>query len=187
VTEGDRVVVIGGGPIGVLIGLVCQARGATVLLSEPDVGRRQLAAEIGLKVIDPVNEDLPATVDRWTSRAGADVAFEVSGSSAGVSALTSVLKVRGIGVVVALHSNPVPIDLFKVFWRELELRGTRLYERTDFEAAIDLLRSGVIPATTLISAVEPAERSSQVFKALADGGPVMKILIDCQTFPPVEH
>jgi (R,R)-butanediol dehydrogenase / meso-butanediol dehydrogenase / diacetyl reductase len=40
-----------------------------------------------------------------------------------------------------------------VFWRELTVIGARVYERTDYERAIDLVAAGVVPADALISAV----------------------------------
>ena len=40
---------------------------------------------------------------------------------------------RGTVVVVAIHPQPRPINLQRVFWRELRLLGARVYERTDFE------------------------------------------------------
>ena len=53
VREGQLAVVIGGGPIGLLIALVARARGARVLLVEPDATRRGLAGELGLDALDP--------------------------------------------------------------------------------------------------------------------------------------
>ena len=47
--------------------------------------------------------------------------------------------------MVAIHSTPPPVNLFRVFWRELTLLGARVYERRDFEQAVQLLDSGAIP------------------------------------------
>jgi hypothetical protein len=96
------------------------------------------------------------------------VAFEVSGNAAGLRAATHALRARGRLVVVAIHSEPVPVDLFRVFWRELELIGARVYERPDFERAVELLAKGIIPADRLISIVEPIDRARGV--RLAGGG-----------------
>src|SRR5207244_155723 len=60
---GDRVVVIGGGPIGLLIALVARAGDADVLLSEPNELRRGLAQELGLATADPAREQLPGNAD----------------------------------------------------------------------------------------------------------------------------
>jgi 2-desacetyl-2-hydroxyethyl bacteriochlorophyllide A dehydrogenase len=180
VSQGERVLVAGGGPIGLLIGCVAAVEGADVLVSEPNPFRRSVAGELGLRTIDPTTADLDAEVAAWTDGAGADVAFEVSGSAAGLRSATHALRVRGRLVVVAIHPQPVPVDLFRVFWRELELIGARVYERQDFERAVDLLAGGAIPAPRLISAIEPLERTAQAFSALESGGELVKVLIDCQ-------
>jgi (R,R)-butanediol dehydrogenase / meso-butanediol dehydrogenase / diacetyl reductase len=177
---GERALVVGGGPIGMLIATVAAAGGADVLVSEPNRFRRELASQLGLSTLDPVGEDVATRVEAWTEEAGVDVAFEVSGSIAGLQASTHALRVRGRLVVVAIHSEPVPLDLFRFFWRELELIGARVYERTDFERAIELLDTGAIPAAQLISQVEPIDRAPEAFALLEDGAGVMKVLVDCQ-------
>jgi 2-desacetyl-2-hydroxyethyl bacteriochlorophyllide A dehydrogenase len=177
---GERALVVGGGPIGMLIACVARAEGADVLISEPNAFRRAVAEELGLRTVDPAAADVGAVVDEWTGGSGADAAFEVSGSSPGLSAATHALRVRGRLVVVAIHNEPVAVDLFRVFWRELELLGARVYEREDFERAVALLAGGAIPAAGLISAVEPLERTQEAFAALEGGGEMMKVLIDCR-------
>src|SRR4051812_47647310 len=179
-SAGERALVVGGGPIGLLIASVAASEGADVLVSEPNPFRRAVAEGLGLATIDPVGEDVEAEVEAWTDGAGADVAFEVSGSAPGLRAATHAVRVRGRLVVVAIHSQPVPVDLFRVFWRELELIGARVYERPDFERAVELLAVGAIPGARLISAVEPLERTPEAFAALEGGADVVKVLIDCQ-------
>jgi (R,R)-butanediol dehydrogenase/meso-butanediol dehydrogenase/diacetyl reductase len=178
--RGERAFVAGGGPIGMLIASVAAAEGGDVLISEPNAFRRTVAEGLGLRTIDPLADDVAASVEAWTGGAGADVAFEVSGTGAGLAAATHAVRVRGRLVVVAIHSRPVAVDLFRVFWRELELLGARVYDRTDFERAVALLSGGAIPAAQLISAVEPLERTQAAFAALEGGGEVMKVLIDCR-------
>ena len=126
---GERAVVVGGGPIGTLIALVARARGAEVLVSEPDAYRRSVADGLGVATVDPTAEPLERAVDAWTDAAGVPVAFEVSGSPRGLADATAALGARGRLVVVAIHPEPVPVDLYRVFWRELTLIGARVYER----------------------------------------------------------
>jgi (R,R)-butanediol dehydrogenase / meso-butanediol dehydrogenase / diacetyl reductase len=177
---GGRALVVGGGPIGLLIALVAASEGIDVVISEPNAFRRTVAEQVGLRTIDPIAEDVTSALDDWTDGAGVDVAFEVSGSGPGLATATHSLRVRGRLVVVAIHSQPVPVDLFRVFWRELELSGARVYERADFERAVELLAAGSIPAAPLISAVVPLERTADAFATLEGGGDVLKVLIDCR-------
>jgi threonine dehydrogenase-like Zn-dependent dehydrogenase len=198
---GDRVVVFGGGPIGVLIAIVARDAGAEVLLVEPDPGRRATVERLGLRAVDPSGRStagdatgdttddtaggLSALVEEWTHGAGADVVFEVSGAAPAVLAATAVAKVRGTVVVVAIHPRPKPVDLQRVFWRELTILGARVYERIDFERAVELLADRVVPAEEIITQVVPLTEVAAAFAAL-ESGQAMKILVDCQTTTPTE-
>jgi (R,R)-butanediol dehydrogenase/meso-butanediol dehydrogenase/diacetyl reductase len=179
VRRGDRVVVVGGGPVGLLIAVVARARGAEVLVVEVDAFRRDIAGRLGFLVLDPLSADLADGVEKWTDGAGAAVAFEVSGTQPGLTAAMSVLAARGRLVVVGIHAEERQMDLHRIFWRELSIVGARVYRRDDFEEAVRLLDSGVIPADALISGVEPLESADKAFARLAAGGGVMKVLIDC--------
>ena len=168
---------IGGGPIGTLIAIVARARGARVILVEPDVARRTLAAELGLSARGPDELDVLAETDG----VGAEVVFEVSGSAPGILAATQHAAIRGRVVVVAIFPEPKPVALFDLFWKELELRGARVYEPEDFDAAIGLLADGSLGLDRLITAVEPLERVPDVFAELRAGRTAMKILVDCRS------
>ncbi|TQS19580.1 zinc-binding dehydrogenase [Microbispora sp. KK1-11] len=174
---GDHAVVLGGGPIGVLIAVVARNAGAHVMVAEVDASRRSRVAELGIEVIDPSSADMVAEVERWTDGVGADVVFEVSGAAAAARSATALAKVRGTIVVVAIHSAPRELDLQRVFWRELRLLGARVYQRSDFERAVDLLDRGLIPAEALISGVVPIEEIASAFDDLS-AGRAMKILVD---------
>ncbi|MGO4298945.1 zinc-dependent alcohol dehydrogenase [Leifsonia sp. RAF41] len=174
---GDKAVVIGAGPIGVLIATVATAFGADVVIAEIDPNRRAAAAEMGLQTVDPSSVDQVAWVEDWTGGAGADVVFEVSGSAAAVLGATSLAKVRGTLVVVAIHSQPRPIDLHRLFWRELRILGARVYERPDFERAVQLVAEGAIPAGRLITSVVPLTEVASAFEVL-EAGQAMKLLVE---------
>ncbi|WP_231727589.1 MULTISPECIES: zinc-dependent alcohol dehydrogenase [unclassified Rathayibacter] len=174
---GEKAVVIGGGPIGVLIATTAREFGGDVVVIELDATRRAAVAELGFEVLDPRAVDQVEWVDSWTGGAGADVVFEVSGAAAAVLGATSLARVRGRVVVVAIHPEPRPIDLQRVFWRELTLIGARVYERPDFETAVELVARGVVPAELLITRIEPLDAVQEAFTAL-DDGQAMKILID---------
>ncbi len=173
---GDTALVLGGGPIGALIAVVATDRGADVLISEPDAGRRNLLESLGLRTFDPGSADLVAHVQQWTGDAGADVVFEVSGAAPAVLAATTAAKVRGTVVMVAIHPNPVPVDLKQVFWRELHVLGARVYQRTDFDRAVELLSAGVVPAESMITGIVSIDDISSAFATL-ESGDAMKVLV----------
>ena len=180
VAAGETVVVIGGGPIGVMIALVARSRGAQVIVSEVNASRLAFVRQLGLTVIDPGEADLAEAVEEVTQGAGADVVFEVSGSAGGAMTMTTLAGLRGRIVVVAIFSAPPAVNLFDVFWKELEVLGTRVYEPEDYENAIDLVIGGRLPLADLITSVEPLERLPAALEQLERNPSAMKILVDCR-------
>ena len=177
--EGEFAVVIGGGPIGILVVLVALARGARVLLAEVNPFRLQLARGLGIDAVNPLDTDLPGLVNERTGGAGADVVFEVSGSQTGADAMTKLPRTRGRIVVVAIYGEAPKVDLFRFFWRELKLSGARVYEAEDFEMAIELAAAGRLPLAKLISDVLPLGRLEEAMQRMEGGGDCMKILVSC--------
>jgi 2-desacetyl-2-hydroxyethyl bacteriochlorophyllide A dehydrogenase len=174
---GEQAVVVGGGPVGLLMAIVAAERGADVLVVEPDAYRRSVIGRLGFLALDPA-EDVESEVSARTGGAGADIAFEVSGSQPGLDTAVSVLRPRGRLVAVGIHTEPRLVDLKRVFWRELEILGARVYDRSDFEAAIALVAAGKVPADALITRVVPLESAPDAFELLRRGGAVMKVLVD---------
>jgi (R,R)-butanediol dehydrogenase / meso-butanediol dehydrogenase / diacetyl reductase len=174
---GDQAVVIGGGPIGALIAVVARRAGAEVLVMEISGERRRRIADLGFQALDPSTTDPAAWVEKWTRGAGADAVFEVSGAASAVLGATDLLKVDGTIVLVAIHIQPRPVDLHRVFLRELRIVGVRVYRRSDFERAVELLGTGAIPADAIISHIKPITATAQAFTALQEGS-AMKVLID---------
>jgi 2-desacetyl-2-hydroxyethyl bacteriochlorophyllide A dehydrogenase len=172
-------VVIGGGPIGALVALVAQHKGARVIVTEINPFRIKLLQQLGLEVYDPRTTDIPALVQSETREAGADVVFEVSGTAPGAELMTKLPGVRGRVVMVAVFPKPVPVDLHKFFWREMRLIGTRVYEPQDFDEAIDLLANTQVPFAKLITGIYPLDGLEKGLLEMEQGADVMKILIDC--------
>ena len=178
IKEGDQVVVLGGGPIGMLVALVAQQAGASVLLSEINPYRVELARSLGMEAVNPQETDLTALVMNKTKQAGADIVFEVSGSQAGAAIMTDLLRTRGLAVVVAIFARAPEIDLFRFFWRELRLQGVRVYEPQDFSDAIALAASGRLPLDELITDLRPLSALKSGFEDMEKGGQAMKILLE---------
>lgn len=178
VKQGDNVVVLGGGPIGTLIALVATTVGANVTVSEINAFRLELIRELGLDAINPREHDLVDYTMQQTGGAGADVVFEVTAAPAAAEVMTALPRTRGQMVIVGIFGEPPPVDLFKVFARELRMTGARVYERQDFERAIELAASGQLPLNRLVTQVRPLGQIAGGFELIDSGGDVMKILID---------
>jgi len=172
-------VVLGGGPIGLLVAMVARADGAEVRLCEINPFRVRVAREAGFEVWQPMEQDVTAAVNEATGGAGADLVFEVSGSAAAVSSMTDWVRTRGKIVNVALHTERRPIDLFRFFWRELRLFGARLYTGKDFEKALALSASGELALDGLVTGVYPLDRIQDAFASLEDNAESMKTLVHC--------
>ena len=180
VQEGENVVVLGGGPIGVLIALVAKHKKANVLLSEPNAGRIEKCRSLGIKTINPAEQDLVNEVEAFTKGAMADVVFEVAGVQATTSLMTELARARGRIVMVAIHPKPQPIDLFKFFWRELSLIGVRVYEPTDFEDAINIAASGQLPLEEVITKIFSIQEIQSAFETIDNNPSGIKYLLNLQ-------
>jgi (R,R)-butanediol dehydrogenase / meso-butanediol dehydrogenase / diacetyl reductase len=180
IKRGDRVLVFGGGPIGTLIGLVCRERGAEVVVAEINDFRLGLLGTLGLPTLGP-GRDPVKFVNDWTDGVGVDVAFEVTGHPAAVRAITDVVRVWGTVSIVAIHSEPMAVNLYQMFARELHMHGARLYAREDWEEAIRLAAGGAVPVAPLVSRKIPLAALQQGMEEALGGGPVMKVLVDLTT------
>ena len=173
---GETALVIGGGPIGMLIAMVAQRAGARVLLSEINPSRLALAASMGFTGLNPKEADVAARVAEITGDRGADVVFEVSGTQGGVDLMTAAAATRGRVCMVAIHAKPATVDLFRFFWRELEMVGARVYEAEDYDRAIALIAEG-LPVERLITDRHPLAEVQRAFESLEGNATAMKTLI----------
>ncbi|AXT26282.1 Zn-dependent alcohol dehydrogenase [Ruegeria sp. AD91A] len=174
----EDVVVIGGGPIGILVAMVARDAGGNVVISEVNPNRLAIAEKLGFDTINPTESDLVATINARTGDKGADVVFEVSGTQPGVDAMTAVAATRARIVMVAIHAQKPQIDLFQFFWRELQLIGARVYEPEDYEKAIAVVASGGVDADVVITDVNPLSDIQAAFEALDSSPTAMKSLIE---------
>ena len=173
----EDVLVIGGGPIGILCAMVARDAGGKVVLSEVNKNRLAIAEKLGFDTVNPAEEDLAAAINAKTGDKGADVVFEVSGTQPGVDAMTACAATRARIVMVAIHAQKPQIDLFQFFWRELKLIGARVYEPEDYEKAIQIITSGGVDADTVITDVSPLADIQAAFEALDSSPTALKSLI----------
>ena len=174
---GEDVVVIGGGPIGILVAMVARDAGGKVVVSEVNPHRLAIAQKLGFDTVNPAEVDLKAEINMRTGEKGADVVFEVSGTQPGVDAMTAVAATRARIVMVAIHAKKPEIDLFQFFWRELKLIGARVYEPEDYEKAIGIITSGGVDADTVITDVAPLADIQKAFEDLDRSPTALKSLI----------
>jgi 2-desacetyl-2-hydroxyethyl bacteriochlorophyllide A dehydrogenase len=159
---GERVVVIGGGTIGILIAQVALASGAShVILSEPIAQRRAVAREMGLELVcNPLEEDLVSFTRRNTGMA--DVVFDAVGTEKTLIDSEEILRPDGRLVLIALpHTEGQGVPYRRIFAKELTVIGSRTYFMEDFPEAIELLHTQRVNPRRLISRVIPLHRFSE--------------------------
>jgi (R,R)-butanediol dehydrogenase / meso-butanediol dehydrogenase / diacetyl reductase len=143
---GGRAHVIGGGPVGCLVGLLATAAGATVTMSEPSALRRKYATELGLTIVENP-DDLGY---------GADVVFDASGHHSVAEQLLRWSRSAGTAVIVGAYQPGLHgVDLLAVMFSEITIIGTRVYQRSDIEAAIELITTDKLNVRGLISKIFP--------------------------------
>jgi len=131
-------VVLGAGPIGLLTALVAQARGASqVIVSDVTPSRLEHARSLGLHAVD-AGAELLAQVMTISHANGADVLFECAGHPSSAREMTSLVRSRGTIVNLGVFKKPVEVDMQAVNFKEIEILGSRVYERKDFQEAIEL-------------------------------------------------
>ncbi|WP_424985224.1 zinc-dependent alcohol dehydrogenase [Microbulbifer sp. S227A] len=177
VQRGEDVLVIGGGPIGMLVAMVARDAGANVTISEINENRLAFAQKIGFATLNPKDTDVAATIHDSTGGKGADVVFEVSGSQPGVDLMTAAAATRGRIVMVAIHASKPQIDMFQFFWRELDLLGARVYRPEDYDAAMELLARGVVDCDSFITDIQGLGDIQGAFETLTRNPNAMKSMI----------
>lgn len=177
VQPGEDVLVIGGGPIGMLVAMAAREAGANVTVSEINENRLAFAQKIGFTTMNPKDIDVAKAIHEATDGKGADVVFEVSGSQPGVDLMTAAAATRGRIVMVAIHATKPQIDMFQFFWREIELIGARVYRPEDYDKAMALLAKGVVDCEAFITDIQGLSDIEAAFKALTENPNAMKSMI----------
>ena len=178
--KGETAVVLGGGPIGLLVAMVAKSKGAHVIVSEVNEVRIQKAKEMGIEAVNPTKIDLVSHVREITDNRLADVVFEVAGVQPALDIMTEIAGIRSRIVMVAIHGVKREVDLFKFFWRELKLIGARVYEKEDYDDAIALVSANTLPFEQMITDVQPLSNIQNVFENIDKNPNGMKVLMDCQ-------
>jgi threonine dehydrogenase-like Zn-dependent dehydrogenase len=166
--------VLGAGPIGILTALVAQASGIPqVVISDVLPSRLELAESVGLKAL-PAGAPLRDCVLKLSAQNGADLVLECAGHPSSAKEMTSLVRSRGTIVNLGVFKEPVKVDMQTINFKEISMVGSRVYERRDFQAAIELAME--LPLQAIISREFPLEDVSDAFK-LFRAGDVCKVLI----------
>jgi (R,R)-butanediol dehydrogenase/meso-butanediol dehydrogenase/diacetyl reductase len=154
VAKGERVAILGFGPVGAAVALMAKAAGAfDILVAEPQPGRRALARNVvEATALDPVSGDVRAQFYELTDRRGPDVVFECSARPGNVEAALRIVRRGGRVVLLGVGHGEATITPLRLVVREQELIGSIGY-RHDLPRVVSLLASGRLDASSLITRV----------------------------------
>ena len=179
---GERAVVFGGGPLGLLIMKLAQLGGADrVVLVEPVAGRRHLGEKYGADLaLDPTQEIHGQIMDATDGR-GADVVFEVAGNARAFAAAGKLVRKQGRMVVVAVYEGrDTPYNPNRFVSDEIDLIHSFWANATDFRRAVNLVSSRKLDVRPLITGRIGLDQMQSAMEGLvADRGSQSKILVAC--------
>lgn len=170
---GQRVAVVGCGPIGLMSIQVAKACGASAVYGiEIKQHRRELAERVGADaVFNPTKTDVVEAVREATEGAGADVVLEMSGNPQAIQQAFKMLRGGGRISLLGLPGQPVELDLVPdVIFKGATVQG--IYGRRMYDTwyrMLALLKSGAIDLELLISDRLPLERYDRAFERQAEG------------------
>jgi threonine dehydrogenase-like Zn-dependent dehydrogenase len=151
-----------------------------VLITDLSNFRLDVARKCGLAATSNAQEeDLAQAVERVFGKDGFDVAFECVGVEPTITAAVANIQKGGTLIIVGVFGDKPRIDLSTVQDRELNLRGTLMYKRPDYERAVELIGSGGILTAPLVSKHFPFEDYIEAYRFIDQfGDKSMKVVVD---------
>jgi L-iditol 2-dehydrogenase len=178
---GKRVLVLGAGAIGNLTAQAARALGASaVMITDISNYKLEQARACGIELtVNTAQEDLGQAILRHFGPSRADLILECVGVQDTITqAIENARKGTTIVVVGVFGTRPV-VDLGLVQDRELSLVGTLMYQKRDYERAIELAAGGKLHLDELITHRFAFEAYPEAYAAIeASGGRYMKVMIE---------
>jgi D-xylulose reductase len=172
IKPGATAVVIGAGPIGIMVALSALAAGAgQVIVSDLSAEKLAIAAQYpGIVPFDIRTGSLAARVAELTAGWGADVVFEASGSPKAFEGIFDLLAPAGTLVLVGMPPAAVVFDVVAAQAKEARIETIFRYANV-YPKAVALLASGKVDLKPLISASFSFDQSIAAFERAAEGRP----------------
>ncbi len=165
--EGENLVVLGPGPIGLAVAVAARLRGCdeVVLVGRDDPLRLDVAREMGvLHTVDLSAETLAHGVER-TFGGSADRVIEATGSLASVTGGLEILRPGGVLVVAGIHSQDLVLDLTNFVRSKKQLRAAHDTSRDALKEAMELLAGYPELFSMMITQRFPLADAVQAFEA----------------------
>ncbi len=179
IERGERVVVLGAGPIGQCALLVARERGAEVLMIDLQQSRLQCARELGAETLPWTSADeVVARARDWAGPGGPPVAVDATGAPAAVRAMVDMVASAGRAVQVGMSADEVPLRIGSLTEKEIDLLGVSCCDAGDFAEAVAVVERNGDSIARLISHEFPLAQAPDAL-SFAMGHPteVMKVVI----------
>lgn len=180
INEGDHVVVIGPGPIGLLAAQVAKSRGATVIITglTNDKVRLDKALEVGIDyTVNTQEQDLKEFVNNLTDGYGVDVVLECSGAVPAAKQGLDILRKKGQYSQIGLFATPeIQFDLEKIIQKELRVVGSRSQKPADWEPSLQLMNEGKVNAKALVTHEYDITQWDEAYNAIKSGEAIKVLL-----------
>jgi L-gulonate 5-dehydrogenase len=180
VLEGEKILVLGAGPIGYGLALAAIDLGASVLLVDRIESRLRRAEQLGADTyLAADDEAVRSRSSAWSGGAGPDVVIEATGVPELVPLALDLVRPTGRVVIVGLSSRETPVRVGDLVFKETDLLGSCACSPASFQAAVDLVRRRPQEVAGMISHdVGFDEAPAATTMALEQPGDVLKVVVD---------
>ncbi|MBQ9273809.1 MAG: alcohol dehydrogenase catalytic domain-containing protein [Succinivibrio sp.] len=179
--KGAKAVVLGCGPIGILLVQSLKALGAAqVLATDISDGRLELAKSLGADfVVNTKNEDYAKALVEAFGPDKADVVYECAGTDITMEQAIQNARKGSTIILVAVFGKRANVDLAKLNDSELDLNTSMMYRHEDFVDAIRFVNEGKIKLKPLQSARFAFNEYQKAYEYIDNNREsTMKVLID---------
>lgn len=179
--EGKNVVVSGAGTIGNLVAQFARARGASrVLITDISDYRLDIAMECGIEgTLNVQKTPFADGVKEFFGASGFQVGFEAAGVQPSLDALMAHVEKGGDIVILGVYSENPTVNMYYLGEHELNLFGSMMYRKEDYQEAVRMIDSGKIKTGPLISRHFQFEQYLQAYQFIEEKGDrIMKVMID---------
>jgi L-iditol 2-dehydrogenase len=175
VRSGDDVLVIGAGPIGVLMGRMALERGArTAYATDPVPDRLAFARRQGATPLE--GDDPEAALRQATDGRGVDVVIDAAGFEATWALALRAVRPGGRVEAVGLGMPAGKVDFFAIAGKEIQVTGSFAWSDDDFERALGLIEGGTIDTSGWFTRMPLAE-GQRAFEELVDTTDRFKVVL----------
>ena len=181
VKQGDKVLVIGAGTIGVLAAVAAKAKGAVVYISDVSMGKLDMAREFGVDgiILNDSPESFDKAVKEITDGNGFDVAIEAVGLPSTFQNCIDAACFGGKVVVIGVGKKNLDFNFTLLQKKELNVFGSRNALKKDFVELIDLVKEGKVPVKGIITNIYKFEDGAKAFDDFANNpGNMLKVILD---------